>query len=85
MPEHVGLEVPAVDAAAQVVGDPPDGLVQLGALWTNESTSSRRRQELNALVAGSRSGNGKNSSTTGPRARIIHPWSRYCSTKPSRA
>ena len=30
--EHVGLEVPAVDAAAQVVGDPPDGLVQLCAL-----------------------------------------------------
>ena len=29
--EHVGLEVPAVDAAAQVVGDAPDGLVQLGA------------------------------------------------------
>ena len=31
-PEHVGLEVPAVDAAAQVVGDPPDGLVELCAL-----------------------------------------------------
>ena len=29
--EDVGLEVPAVDAAAQVVGDAPDGLVQLGA------------------------------------------------------
>ncbi len=29
--EHVALEVPAVHAAAQVVGDAPDGLVQLGA------------------------------------------------------
>ena len=30
--EHVALEVPAVDAAAQIVGDAPDGLVQLGSL-----------------------------------------------------
>ncbi len=30
--EHVALEVPAVDAAPQVVGDPPDGLVQLCSL-----------------------------------------------------
>ena len=30
--EHVLLEVPAVDASAQVLGDGPDGLVQLGAL-----------------------------------------------------
>ena len=29
--EHVALEVPAVHAAAQVVGDAPDGLVQLSA------------------------------------------------------
>ena len=28
-PEHVGLEVPTVDAAAQIVRDPPDRLVQL--------------------------------------------------------
>ncbi len=31
-PEDVGLEVPAVDAAAQIVGDPPDRLVQLRPL-----------------------------------------------------
>src|SRR5207237_1026075 len=31
-PEYVGLEVPAVDAAAQIVGDPPDRLVQLRPL-----------------------------------------------------
>ena len=31
-PQNVGLEIPAIDAAAQIVGDPPDSLVQLGAL-----------------------------------------------------
>src|SRR5690606_19032078 len=31
-PQHVLLEVPAVHRAAQVVRDPPDGLVQLGPL-----------------------------------------------------
>ena len=30
--EHVALEVPAVYGAAQIVGDAPDGLVQLGSL-----------------------------------------------------
>ena len=30
--EHVALEVPAVDAAAEVVGYPPDGLVEFGSL-----------------------------------------------------
>lgn len=30
-PQHVGLEVPAVYAAAQVIGNAPDGLVQFGA------------------------------------------------------
>ena len=30
--EHVRLEVLAVDAAAQIVGDAPDRLMQLGAL-----------------------------------------------------
>lgn len=31
-PEHVGLGVPAVDAAPQVVGDPPTGLVEVRTL-----------------------------------------------------
>lgn len=30
--EHVGFEVPSVDAAVQVVGDAPDGFVQFRAL-----------------------------------------------------
>ena len=29
--KNVGLEVPAIDAATQVVGDAPDGFVQFGA------------------------------------------------------
>lgn len=29
--EHVGLEIPSIDAAAQIVGDAPDGLVQFRA------------------------------------------------------
>jgi hypothetical protein len=29
--EHVGLEVPSVHAAAQIVGDTPDGLVEFSA------------------------------------------------------
>ncbi len=28
--EHVALEIPPIDAAPQVIGDAPDGLVQLG-------------------------------------------------------
>jgi hypothetical protein len=31
-PEDVGLEIPAIDGATQVVGDAPDGLVEFGAL-----------------------------------------------------
>ena len=30
--KHVRLEVPAVHAAAKIIGDAPDGLVELGAL-----------------------------------------------------
>ncbi len=30
--EHVALEVPTVDAAAQIVGDAPDRLVEFGSL-----------------------------------------------------
>jgi len=31
-PEHIALEVPAIHAAAEIVGDAPDGLVDLCAL-----------------------------------------------------
>src|SRR5699024_6627267 len=31
-PERIALEIPAIDAAAQVVGDPPDRFVQLRPL-----------------------------------------------------
>ncbi|SFD87353.1 hypothetical protein SAMN05428977_1001139 [Nitrosomonas sp. Nm166] len=30
--EHIALEVPSIHAVAQIVGDAPDGLVELGAL-----------------------------------------------------
>lgn len=31
-PEHIAFEVPPIDTAAQIVGNTPDGSVQLGAL-----------------------------------------------------
>jgi hypothetical protein len=50
----------------------------------NEFTSSKRRQQLNELVAGSRSEYGKNSRVTPPRSRIIQLSSRQLSAKPKR-